>query len=88
LLTLCVFAGERLADFRIGVTNNDPEERPPVPGDYETCATSEAAMGLGATSVFPCEANGRYVIVQLNGENYFTVCELEVFGSECSFPLI
>ena len=74
------FTAERLADFQIGTTFNNPSVTAPVIGEYSVCASQGAALDAGETKDFVCDAKGRYVIVQLKGANYLTLCEVEVYG--------
>jgi hypothetical protein len=55
----------------------------PVVGDYDVCATQGPALGAGETKLFACGSankHGRYVVVQLKGKNFLTLCEVEVYG--------
>jgi hypothetical protein len=75
---------ERLSNFDISVTNWDPQDMAPSPSllKDDVCATENGRLGAGETKVIPCVKVGRYVIVQLKGRNYLTMCELEVYGSK------
>jgi hypothetical protein len=53
----------------------------PVVGDYDVCATQGPALGAGETKLFACPSYGRYVVVQLKGKNFLTLCEVEVYGT-------
>ena len=74
------FTAERLADFQIGTTFNNPSVTAPVLGAYSVCASQGDALGAGKTKDFACDSTGRYVIVQLKGANFLTLCEVEVYG--------
>ena len=37
-------------------------------------------MGAGEKKSFKCEAEDRYVIIQLKGKERLTLCEVEVYG--------
>jgi hypothetical protein len=76
----------RLANFNVGVTNTSPGQQASVLGTYQVCATSDGALGAGETKEFTCEAVGRYVVVQLLGKEYLTLCEVEILGGKCSQP--
>ena len=73
-------SANRLANFQIGTTNVSPDTTAPAVGSYDACAHSDGALGAGETKSFDCAAKGRYVIVQLKGSNYLTLCEVQVFG--------
>ena len=75
-----LFPAERLNNFVIGVTDNDPRIMKPTPESLDLCATNTQAIGRGASKAFECEASGQYVVVQLKGRNYLTLCEVEVYG--------
>ena len=60
-------SGNRLSNFQILV-------------DGQVCATETGSLGAGETKIFPCKAMGKTVRIQLNGRNYLTLCEVEVYG--------
>ena len=74
------FVAQRLADFQIRMTNRNPVVTAPLVGDNIACASQKNALGAGETKEFACVATGRYVLVQLKGENVLTLCEVEVYG--------
>jgi hypothetical protein len=76
------FTAERLTDFNIGVGVKDPAAESPTDRIYTKCATEDGRLGAGETKAYRCEAVGRYVIVQLNGQNYLTLCEVAILGSK------
>ena len=57
---------------------------PPVLGSYSLCGVHEGEVSAGGWGEVMCSPNvhGRYVIVQIPGENeILTLCEVQVFGS-------
>jgi hypothetical protein len=82
VLFTIIIIGKRLANFNVGVTNTNPSEQTPTPINIEVCATQEAALAAGETKTFDCVATGRYVVVQLNGTGFLTLCEVEVLGGK------
>ena len=74
-----LLAGERLKNFRIGTTNTSPKRLKPTPQNYHTCAAKNGTMSSAQYEVFKCVAEGRYVIIQLKGKDFLTLCEVEVF---------
>ena len=74
------FVAHLLADFQIGMTNLNPVVTAPLVGDYIACFSQKNALGAGETKEFACAATGRFVFVQLKGENVLTLCEVEVYG--------
>ena len=85
----CCFAfstATRLANFQIGTTNTSPQAQAPAIGNYQACAHVGGALGAGETRSIACNGKGRYVIVQLKGRNYLTLCEVEVFGGMYKGP--
>ena len=72
-------AAERLANFQVGTTDVDPRTKAPaVNGGYSVCATVTSALRPGESRSLKCVGTGRYVIVQLKGRNYLTLCEVIV----------
>ena len=84
---LLFLAVVRLKDFVVGLTNTPPSrEFPPVWGSYPICAsyTGVPPATPGSSVVLRCDPAippGRYVVVQLPGEEYQDICELEVYLS-------
>lgn len=62
------------------MTNDHPAKVTPRVGGYKACAEVGPALGRGETKTLPCVATGRYLIVQLKGKNYLTLCEVDVQG--------
>ena len=77
----------RLKDFVVGLTNTPPSRAfPPVWGSYPICAsyTGVPPSTPGSTILLQCDPATppeRYVVVQLPGEEYLEVCELEVYAA-------
>ena len=76
----------RLSNFQIGATNTSPQARAPAIGNYQACAHVGGALAAGETRSITCNGKGRYVIVQLKGRNYLTLCEVEVYGGMYKGP--
>ena len=76
----------RLSNFQIGTTNTSPQARAPAIGNYQACAHVGGALAAGETRSITCNGKGRYVIVQLKGRNYLTLCEVEVYGGMYKGP--
>ena len=76
------FAADRLSDFNILVGDTFSESSFDSSG-YSTCASVQGALGAGETKEINCNqaVTGRYVVAQLTGSNYLTICEFEVYGS-------
>jgi hypothetical protein len=72
---------ERLGNYQIGTTSKDPSGGVKLDG-YNVCATHAGEMGAAETKTFACSVTDQYVIVQLKGKNYLTLCEVEVFESK------
>jgi hypothetical protein len=79
---ICKISGNRLRNFRIGVTDCHPRKKKPNLRNYRLCSAYRGHLGRGQTRNFRCRRTlyGRYVIVQLVGREYLTLCEVEVFG--------
>jgi hypothetical protein len=78
---LVLSPADRLADFDIGVGYVNPTDHKPVADEtYDVCATQDDALGQGETRSYACNKVGKYVIVQLKGKNYLTLCEVSVLG--------
>ena len=74
--------GNRLRNFRIGVTDNNPRRVRPNINNYQLCSHYGGAAGRGQLLNLNCRRPmyGRYVIVQIHGRQWLTLCEVEVFG--------
>ena len=74
--------GRRLRNFRVGVTNNNPRRVRPNINNYHLCSHHRGAAGRGQLLNLNCRRRlyGRYVIVQIHGRQYLTLCEVQVFG--------
>jgi hypothetical protein len=73
-------AADRLSNVRIGMTDVSPTATPPTPSNIRICASKDPPVGDGATEVFPCAGQGRYLVVLLEGTSkMLTLCEVEVF---------
>ena len=75
-----LYVGNRLHHIRIGTSNTSPDVQAPNVVNYDQCASQDTAMGDGETKSFPCQAEAKYVIVQLQASERLTLCEVEVFG--------
>lgn len=73
---------ERLSNFQIGTSNTSPQTKAPTLVNYDVCATHSGALGAGETKAIECNAKGHFLIIQLKGKNYLTLCEVEVFGGK------
>ena len=71
--------GTRLANFQIGTTNTNPTQTAPAVGNYRPCAVNGGAMEKGECKAIDCHSKGRYLVVQLRGSNYLTLCEVQVY---------
>ena len=69
-----------LADFQIGLTNDNPRNKEPVIGGYYVCAKHVQPLLSGETKEWACMGKNRFVIVQLKGDAILTLCEVEVYG--------
>ena len=79
----CSTTGEWLHDFYVGVTDINPSEVTPTPGDYNICYLYSGASSSGDVMTLTClpDASGRYLIIQIPGNNeYLLSCEIEVYG--------
>ena len=80
-IELAFCAGDRLRNFVIATTNNDPfGDRPVHRTNYDVCATEDGALKKGEYKEYECVATAAYLIIQLRGKGYLTLCEVEVFG--------
>ncbi len=80
------FSGDRLADFYVGVSDDSPTAVTPSPSPrtYAVCHHYIETVLQGARVRIVCGSPlvGRYVIIQLTGTNYLTMCEVEVYSGE------
>ncbi len=74
---------ERLNDFWVFVSNT-PYEATDTPATLkrraQTWSTHQTATPSPSTKITTSGARGRYLRVQLNGRNYLSLAEVEVFG--------
>ena len=79
-------SGDRLKDFYVGVTDNLPTTVAPTPSpiNYELCHHYAGQVPQGARERILCDGpvTGRYLIVQLTGTNYLTLCAVEAYASK------
>ncbi len=82
IIQLYLLAAERLSNFKILVGNQFDQSSFDSSG-YSTCASVQGALGAGETRQTICDqaAIGRYVVVQLTGSDYLTLCEVAVYAS-------
>ena len=79
-------ADDRLKDFKIFVTNQNPAYWAPKDRhDDIICAVSDVALKAGETKPFDCKGEpvGRYVVIEQLKKEYLTLCEVEVMGGMC-----
>ena len=73
----------RLENLLVGLSDTDPASVTPVLNNYDVCTTYPGPAADGAVLSLDCTQTdgltGRYVIIQLQGTNYLTLCEVEVF---------
>jgi hypothetical protein len=76
---------QRLANFEVGVTPNDPLAITPVPGEFRKSMCSNHGPYTDYRLDLACIAStqpGRYVVVQFSNQtNYLVLCEVQVFGT-------
>ena len=88
VIVFAVFAlADRLKNFQVGTSNDSPQTKAPAISNYNVCAKQATAVGAGETKALKCDATARYVIVQLNGYQYLTLCEVEVWGPKGRIPI-
>jgi len=72
---------ERLADYRVGVTNISPLNVAPTLTNYLLCGQYNGIPPYQSKVICAKGTRGRYVVIQLDRDNgYFTICEVEVYG--------
>jgi len=87
LYIICVlmrYKAERLSSVYVRLTNTDPVSVTPAPGSGNNCAYHSGT--LSQTTLLTCrneQACGRFLVVQLSGSNFLTLCEVQVFA-KCS----
>jgi hypothetical protein len=64
----------------VGTSDVSPQAKAPVVGAYDVCATVSDRLAAGETRTLACHATAQYVIVQLKGNDYLTLCEVRVEG--------
>ena len=82
--------GERNANFVVGVTNTDPNTVAPTPDGLTLCAQYPGTSATGDIIDLTCESpvTGQYLVVQLRGTNFLSLCEVQVSGTPkgtCTF---
>ncbi|GMH44734.1 hypothetical protein BSKO_12686 [Bryopsis sp. KO-2023] len=65
---------DRLKNFKISVGDKQPYGLNPA------CVIN-GAQGMGETKAWKCPLKGRYVTVSLQGSNYLTLCEVQVYAN-------
>ena len=76
-------SGERFHDFKIGVTNDSPNDVTPAVDNYPLCYSHTGTLTNGPEFTADCTTPtaGRYVIIQVPGENEFLqICEVKVYA--------
>ena len=55
----------------------------------EYCAEEKGKVGRAQRKEYKCRKGsmGKYVMIRLNGKNYLTLCEVEVYGGETQIRL-
>ena len=76
---------QRLSNFVIGTSLSLVH---PALDNYAVCVTRVEAVGRGRTQTFGCRARARYVIIQLQGSDVLTLCEVQVFAGDDFFQSI
>jgi hypothetical protein len=75
--------GDRMDNFKIGLTNDNPATTAPLAGSYQLCYQHPGNVADNAVIDVTCN-NGldpaRYLFVATNQE-YLTICELYAYGS-------
>ena len=85
---LWIFTGARLADVTVGATDLNPSVRGNMQISelrFDKCGFHPGPIPNGATYRFNCPpgtVTGRYLVVQLAGTNYLTLCEVTATGGE------
>ena len=83
---LRIFAGDRLANVIVGATDLNPSDRENMVLSeliFDRCGFHPGPIPNGATHRFNCppgNVTGRYLVVQLNGTNFLTLCEVTATG--------
>ena len=77
---MCLIAGDRLSNFKIGVTNRNPLENRPNAINLYVCVTRRHKMGGSERRDFKCGREGRHVVVLMEKKEFLTLCEVAVFG--------
>ena len=81
----------RLADFYIGVSEQQPSSLVDVPPTYPVCAYHSGMLVDSARECVSCSSSitGRYVTIQLtNTVTALTLCEVEVYGGRAAATLL
>ncbi|GMH44697.1 hypothetical protein BSKO_12649 [Bryopsis sp. KO-2023] len=65
---------DRLKNFKISVGDKQPYGLNPA------CVVN-GAQGMGESKAWKCPLKGRYVTISLQGTNYLTLCEVEVYAN-------
>ena len=77
-------SGYRSDNFIIGLTDVSPAITAPTLWNYDVCAQYPGIVGDGATVYQPCTSAmppRRYLIVQVELDDYLNFCEIEVYVS-------
>ena len=74
--------GERLSEFIVGVSYDNPTKNAPIVGNYPVCANVTDAIGPGKLEKIPCTntVTGRYLIIQFQKRESLTLCQVQVLG--------
>ena len=80
-----LISADRLSDFNISVGGSFKPGNKDLfdPSTFTQCAHVPGQLGAGETRVIQCKhpIRGRYVTVNLNQQNYLTICEFQVHGT-------
>ena len=75
-----LLSAKYVRNFQIGLTNANPLLQAPSLNGYEICARVLGALQLKETKTIKCIGKGRYLIVQMKGHYYLSLCEVEVYN--------
>jgi len=73
---------DRIANAIVGVSNISPDQRGPVINGYPVCGQVSGTPSKNGPITITCAPipPGRFVVIQLPGQNYLELCEVEVFA--------
>ena len=56
----------------------------PALNNFDLCASHDDPIGNGMTKSFGCQSYGRFLIIQKEGPDILTLCEVKVFEGRLS----